>query len=425
MKILIFYDNLIRDYRGLLLLEKILQKKGHRVFLKALWKDAIENIILIKPDIVIMGQIGEYSTSVIGLFCKSRNITLVLNSTENIWPKDLLDTMFKIDFKERNSDIIYMQTITGKDTLDFVLSNPQIKNKSKYKFIGFPRFDLSLDEILRKVEVNKITQKYNLSGYKKIYLYVSSFIHDEVGGQIDQENEKDFSSYEQLHNEKILKETIKPILKSFIQDFVRKDNVLLIKKHPWDKSYYYDKNFKSQNCIILDSDEYIVPVLAVSDLILHKESTAAVEAWIMNKKTISISPEFKGDRNTLCNHMKYELIAKNFEELCDIIHGYPVSNPSIKFLDNFKPFLDSRSTVRLADEICKLPKKINTISQKERLNILTLKLKKGLRNLLKPKKESDINPSDYMYFYRLWEQKKPEINKLYKKPYNDYINKNV
>ena len=41
LHIILFYDNFCRDYRGLLLLSEILKTKGHKVWLHALWNNAM------------------------------------------------------------------------------------------------------------------------------------------------------------------------------------------------------------------------------------------------------------------------------------------------------------------------------------------------------------------------------------------------
>jgi len=151
MKIILFYDNFVRDYRGLLLLSALLRENGHKVWLNALWNNSIEFIKQKNPDLVVMGQIGEYTTSLIGDFIYKNNVILIINTSESVSYMDKLDIFFRFNFKEFNERYITLQVVPSRDLYDFVMRS-NIREKNKYKFIGFPRMDLSVDQHFHAAE---------------------------------------------------------------------------------------------------------------------------------------------------------------------------------------------------------------------------------------------------------------------------------
>ncbi len=422
MRFLLFYDNLIRDYRGLLLLKALLEKKGAQVYLRPLWHRATEAIDYLIPDTVVMGQVGEYSTSLIGLHCHRQGVNLAINSTENVYTFDKLEVFFKVNYKEFNSDIIDLQVVASKDLEQFVLTTPGITHKNKYKHLGFPRLDLSVFEPLRLAEVDYLKNKYRLARYAKTYLFISSFIYDEEGGQVDQQNYADLSPTAELARERRLKAAYSDIFKKLIADIVSPDSVLLLKKHPWDKSDYLQTEFGGQNCIILEEDDYVAPLIQLSDYIIHTQSTAAIEAWIQGKPTIAILPDFTGDRSALYNHMQHEVIVTNYDELKTTLANYPVPGPFKSGLKAYTRSLDGKSTARLADALIKIgPRKIKVGLWKFiwRYPQKLYRLAKTARVFILRYGKRDSR--NYNHHFKRWEKKKPLINALYREPIKTYL----
>jgi len=426
-RIILYYDNFVRDYRGLLLLAALLREKGNKVWIHALWDNAIDFIKTVNPDTVVMGQIGEYSTSLIGYFVYESDINLVINTAESVNYGDKLDVFFRFNFKEFNEKYIAIQVIPSRDLYNFVLAS-EIVDKNKYKFIGFPRTDFSVDNGLRVVEKNYLTKKYDLMKYKTIILYVSSFIFDQTGGQVTEENKNDIDIDAFVSKEAKLKMQHEPILKRLQKEMIKEENLLLIKKHPWDKSSYFENTYAGSNCIVVDNHDYIAPLIHISDMLLHTESTSALEAWIQGKRTISIIPDFDGDRSKLKNHMRQEIIVTNYEELAHTIAHYPLPCPSEASLENYGPFLDGKATIRLANEINKLyPKTDKKKSERNSLFRSFIGAMTGIKRYLIKKRIdlSAVSKDDYLYNYLLWETKKEEVEKRYKKAIKQYIKENA
>jgi len=424
-RIILFYDNLTRDYRGLLLLAEILHAMGHKTWIHPLWDDAIGFIREISPDTVVMGQIGEYSTSAIGYFVQENHINLVLNSTEMAIRPGYMERFFRCNFKEYNDEIVDLQVVMSRDLDEFLKNNPKIKDKRKFKFIGCPRMDLSVDKNLIGEEISLIKKTFHTGRYEKVFLYISSFQFDESGGQIDEEDQNYMEGELLKQEEQRQKKQHKEILEQFYNTTIADGNLLLIKKHPWDKSQYYHEHYNKKNCIVLDNFWYVAPLIAVSDVILHTRSTVAIEGWIQNKMTISILPDFNGDRDTQFSHMRYEPIVTHHDELRSVIDNYPTESIE-KSLRNYQPMVDGKSTIRLAKEIDGLAvKPSKTRFVRSGIELFKKRIKRAERMLFYNRHLNRLPDDDYAYHLLSMEQYKKKIDALYRKRIRGYVDKNI
>lgn len=452
MRILLFYDNFIRDYVGLLLLSEILKKYGHKVFIKPLWDHAINKINKLDPDIVVMGQIGEYSTCKIGDYVKLKQINLVLNSTESVGTNESMENFYKRNFKESNEKFIDFQVIVNRREYNYILNNKDFTEKEKYKWIGFPRYDFHLNESLKNVEKTLMEKKYNLNQYNLKYSYISSFIYDGSGEQVSPEN---LDSKDQPFREKLdilERRFTEEILFKLVETFNDTNDVLMIKKHPWEKCQTWEEKIKgNKNIIILENTERINSVLSVTDYMMHLRSTTAIDAWCWGVKTISLFPNNEQSNKFYFDHLKYEVIVSDFCDLLKVIDNYPDPIPGLKYLEKYyKPFLDDKATIRLAKEINKLKPKAEkilistTVSTKKEINklqptkrnrtLLLNKIKGTIRQAISNVKRvlntqkfdlSNINKNSYQYNFMLWETKKKEVERLYKPVIKRYIKENI
>ena len=413
MRFVLFYDNLIRDYRGLLFLQTILNRMGHHTWLAPLWRDPLDTIREYNPDTVVMGQAGEETTSGIARFVRDNRINLVLNTTENVCYEHRREYFFKVNFREWNDSVIDLQVIISRDFNRYIQDHISIKDKSKYKFIGCPRFDLSVNPELCIQETESLKNKYQTHRFNRKLLYISSFIFDESGGQASEENYDYINVPLRFKREMTQKRQHHEIITQLLLLLKKNNDVLLIKRHPWDKSRFYQDYYCHENIILIDNFDYISPLLQISDVVLHTESTVAVEGWIQGKKTISILPDFDGDRSKLKNHMQYEPVATDFDSLYLLIEDYPWENTA-KSLENYKPYTDGKATIRLARLLDELPSK----SEKTRFKIkdserIALKRQKMEQRLLYAQQLNNEPKDGYTYHYLYLEQFRRKIDAFY------------
>src|SRR6478735_1469954 len=106
MRILLLYDNFVRDYRGLLLLSAFLERKGHKVWIKAGWDDVRHFALLYQADVLVTGQIAEWATHKFAVIAKELGMRLVINTSEPILAENNFGITLTYNTSELNQDII-------------------------------------------------------------------------------------------------------------------------------------------------------------------------------------------------------------------------------------------------------------------------------------------------------------------------------
>ena len=427
MRILLLYDNLLRDYRGLLLLAEFLEQTGNKVWIKAGWDDPFSFCSLHKIEALATGQIAEFATHKYGKYCAENNILLIINTSEPVTAENNFNILTTYNTNESNQDIIDLQSVGIYPHFKFVQTSNCIEehNKTKYKFLGYPRTDISYHLKFRQIEEKSLTEKYNLNRFNKKYLFLSSFLLD---GAFDGVPEQDLKRWNyaafQERTIDLLSHTTK-ILKKFVEERLGDNEVLIIKKHPWDCSSYFKDNFSGPKCLILENNEFITPCLSVSDYIIHTYSTATFEAWIMGKPTVSIYLEKYLDVAPL--HMRKERIAYDYNSFIEILDS-ETSIPEYNDDELFAGKMDGKATWRLATEISKLkPKKKYPISFSPgmfKLRLASLKKYKALdEGKLVHNVDKMAEKNTKYHDFLSWENQRHIVNKLYKKEIKKFVRK--
>ena len=425
MRILLLYDNFIRDYRGLLLLAAFLKQKGNKVWIKAGWNDPFSFCALHNIQALVTGQISEWATHKYGKYSSENNILLIINTSEPAVNEKHFEYLITYNTNELNQDIIDLQSIGILPHFNFLQANKKIKdvNKLKYKFLGHPRTDISYHPSLRQIEDQKLIEKYNLNRFNKRYLFLSSFLLDGAfDGVPEQDLEKwNYTEFQQRTIE-LLTHTTK-ILNRFINEKLGDTDVLIIKKHPWDCSSYFTDNFSSEKCLILDNAEFITPCISVSDYIIHTYSTSAFEAWVMGRPTVSIYLEKYLDIAPY--HMRKEKIAYDYESFIKIIEEQKVIN-TYNDEDLFSGTMDGQATYRLANEIDKLtPKRrvYNKLNPRHYYRQIKSLRKYYLfdNGIKKFDRDRMAEKNTKFYDFITWENQRGEVNLMYKQKIRKFV----
>lgn len=418
MKIVISYHNFIRDFRGSLLLKYVLEALGNTVWLVPNWNQDIELVELTQADVVVGCQVAEKSTSYLAEFTQAAGIHLVLNSSEQFTSPENIRTFVTYDRDKFNDNVISLQTIACEKLNNYINSNANLKLSNKYKYIGFPRYDISVDSRLRSVETNALLNRYGLDGTNRRILYISSLLFEESFRDVPLEDMEHFRYRETMTRNREIGERITEILKGLTHSNV--NDVILIKKHPWDFSTFLEERLTHPRIKFLNQSEYIVPCIDASDFVLHSFSTSAIEAWLMKKPTIAILPrEFRSSLNL--SHMEHDIKAEDAGDTSALLNDYPSNGPD-EFAHQFLGGLaDGKATIRLAQEISRLsPPTRKNFRARGPVAAFRIRSRHWLNSHgIWLHNRSDANPRVERFI--AWEKDRRQISSAYANPFIDYI----
>lgn len=354
MRILITYHNYVRDFRGSLLLAKVLRAKGHKAYVWPHWNRDCYYAEIFNVDIIVVPQISEHSVAYIADFCKQTGRLLVINSSEQFTGNDKANIFLRYDCNRWNCEVAALQNIACKPVWNAMLNNNYIRNKDIYKYIGLPRFDLALNPHLRKAESAHLRKKYGATHNSgKTLLYLSSFLFAETFTDVPAEDMETYNYRSLINkNESAWGETLS-ILKNYISNHFKEDDRLYIKKHPWDISSKIEDSLTGLPVVFLDPRENVVPCMDIADIVLHSFSTSAIEAWAMHKHTVSVGRRESFESYDL-PHLEVELFAESAMDLHEALHTNHAAKREVFLSEYLGDWLDGKSTLRMANEIIKL-----------------------------------------------------------------------
>ena len=217
---------------------------------------------------------------------------------------------------------------------------------------GYPDFDKYYN--LKPIEKKEIYKRYNIPLDKKIVLYVGerytkNKYESSIWAAFTQEQYKDV--YRELFNS--------------LKDF--KNLFLIIKKHPSGsleeniiKNLAYKQGFKN---FIITNDLDVYNILNVSDIVINRLSTMALEAMFLRKFVIIMDTCFDSNDNFGYTEFNAALHAKKQGELKillkKLLDNKNLQNKLVKNMDKFVKYNyinDGNSSLRMAKEIDNLIK---------------------------------------------------------------------
>lgn len=354
MRILITYHNFVRDFRGSLLLAKVLRSKGHKAYVWPHWNRDTYYAEIFNADVIVVPQVSEHSVAYIADFCKQTGRLLVINSSEQFTSNERANIFLRYDCNRWNCEVAALQNIACKPVWDAMLNNNEIQSKSIYKYIGLPRFDIALNSQLRRAESSYLRRKYGVKHKTgKFILYLSSFLFAETFVGVPPEDMDAYDYRSLISKNELLWAETHSILREYISNHLSGGDRLFVKKHPWDISSKIEDSLAGLPVIFLDPREYVVPCMDIADIVLHSFSTSAIEAWAMHKHTVSIGRREDYDSYGL-PHLDVELFAESAEHLHDAINADHDSERQVFLADYLGDWLDGKSTLRMANEIIRL-----------------------------------------------------------------------
>lgn len=237
------------------------------------------------------------------------------------------------------------KSLTHKNYTDVIVSSKNIIenyqeafgiDKKKIHPLGVPRTDFFFDEEQKENAKSELYNKYPILKGKRIILFAPTF----------RGNGKKAAHYphEYINIDKIYKS-------------LKKDEIFIIKNHPFVKETFNIK--KEQSDKILDFTLYqdINQLLLITDLLITDYSSTIFEYALLDKPIIFYVPDFEEYRNSRdfyydFDEYTYGEVCKNFEELVQKMQNTIVNKEKLKkFKEKFLDMCDGKSTQRFIDVI--------------------------------------------------------------------------
>lgn len=237
------------------------------------------------------------------------------------------------------------KSLTHKNYTDVIVSSKNIIenyqeafeiDKKKIHPLGVPRTDFFFDEKQKENAKNELYNKYPILKGKRIILFAPTF----------RGNGKKTAHYphEYINIDKIYKS-------------LKKDEIFIIKNHPFVKETFNIKKEQSDKILDFTSYQDINQLLLITDLLITDYSSTIFEYALLDKPIIFYVPDFEEYRNSRdfyydFDEYTYGEVCKNFEELVQKMQNTTVNKEKLKkFKEKFLDMCDGKSTQRFIDVI--------------------------------------------------------------------------
>lgn len=231
----------------------------------------IPRILSVKPDIVIMSNTtGARINNRMASFIKESNILFFSHTSEGFFRKDAIEEMVFGWNKGKN---LYENFTSYWSRNSYLLANEFSSKLSKKSVVtGSIGHD--------KYKIYKRKKLLTNNKYKKIISYAAMDFHNMF-------SKTSFSDLKKNINYPYV-ELINNILYELVKE--NQDILFIIKSHPGDGNKLPQevekiKNF--ENVMFKNNEISIVDLISISDVWLNFRSSTNLEAWLLNKPTIS------------------------------------------------------------------------------------------------------------------------------------------
>jgi len=375
-KVLIITDHKWRDLAGYVYLKSLLEKNRNiKVRLCRLGEDRFW-VLHEKPDMVIYNHLYEDRKVRFAYWLKKHDVGVVILPTENIPLKHGIEDLFAHRFSDLSPADLYLswnETVANR-IIELGKLPPE-----KVKVVGIPRFDFYSAPLTGMLpDKTEIQKKYGLEINKdaRIILYATNFT---VAGF---DNNRSFI-YKDWNRLKL--DRLEGYKQNQIDNLIRWDALsrdltvdsvgrlladipdlqIIYKPHPAENhAFYKDRmaglQLRFPKRIAFVVQEYIWNLLNVSDVILQRTCTTAIEAWVFGKPTIELHLH-PDESYFLEEHTKGSNIAYNYDDIKKHVNYYctggdiPDSMKSHRdiLLKNWCYKIDGMRTIEAADIIAR------------------------------------------------------------------------
>ncbi|HOJ38054.1 MAG TPA: hypothetical protein PLI27_02975 [Ignavibacteriales bacterium] len=315
---------------------------GHKVIRESIYQFEFK-LIKYRPDVLILANaVGAPNNFLACKLASLMGIKVVTMISEGDCPdsKDAAQMFFwgwNKDFK------LYEDLHLEWSTKNYEIIKKYIKNINFdiIKVSGATGFDKY--KILQFMTKNDFLTKYKKEKFNKIILIASwgfDLYFTDYLEKYKSDIIKRFGSIEIVEKIKSNRDAINSIYKELIEK--NPDILFILKFHPG--TFNFDETeFNGlqdyENVVCIHKEENIFDLINVSDLLIAFESTTAMEAWLLNKKSILVTPKF-GDfeRSEISNGSP---IVKTYSELQSLVNEFYSTNN----IEVFEKLADTRNYI--------------------------------------------------------------------------------
>lgn len=367
-RIMIVVDHKWRDLPNCVYLKLLLENKyQHTVELVRLGEDSAL-MSSFRPHMVVYNNLYEKDRNAYARYLKLHGIKIVILPTEGITFSDQQTVLFT--HKYSGIEFIDLYLAWNRLIYDAILEH-NVLPESKVCLVGNSRFDFYLPPLSSLLKDREyFQQKYGISSDRFNLSIITNYANAEFWPDtsfLEKNLAKQRASGIPVFSDaaKLAKYEYDYRNKMFeliVELSRRQNNInLLLKYHPSERKAVYhqfaDKLRSFNKNVFLIEGEYIWDVLNVSDLVLQRCSTVAMESWMLGKQTVEVELMPLLDHFLQPRYREGSWCVNSVEQLLDVIsiisHGGYFVPPKIqearekilKYLV-FQP--DGRTTERIA-----------------------------------------------------------------------------
>ena len=305
-RVLIVTDHKWRDLPGNANLKVVLEKNfSHKVVLSRLNEEATI-VPSFKPNLVVYNNLYDKKKNEYAKYLSSKGIKIAILPTEGITFSEEQTLLFS----HKYADIEFVDLYLSWNELmfDAILKN-EVLMPSALKKVGCIRFDFYSEKFSELIKgKDYFLNKYKIQPNTPNILFATNFANADfwpathfLEKDLERQRAKKIPAFRDSYKIAKFEHYYRKKIFEILHCLSKKDSKanILIKYHPSEKTSVYKDLLKELNRkgkkIFLIEGEYIWDLINISNIIVQRCSTVAIESWLFSKPTIELklmeSPE--------------------------------------------------------------------------------------------------------------------------------------
>jgi surface carbohydrate biosynthesis protein len=369
-RILLVVDHKWRDLPGSVYLKMLLEKTYHHRVVLARLGEAAALIPSLRPHVIVYNNLYHHKKNSYARYLKQRGVKIVILPTEGITFSRDQTVLFT--HKTAGIDFVDKYLAWNRLMFDAILEN-HVLPRSTLELVGCGRLDFyrpPLKSLLKSRDYFR--DKYGVNPDRKNVLVVSNYANAEfwpdtslLDKNLSNQGALEIpafsrpgalAKYEHEYRDRtfqLLREACKENIEANI----------LLKYHPSENASTYGQLIEeikrfTENVFLIEG-EYIWDVLNISDVVVQRSSTVAIEAWLLGKHTIELElmpagrhflqPLYRDGSWRVRNASELVTLLERLDERCSIPGSMQDARDNI--LEKVVYKVDGKATARIANTL--------------------------------------------------------------------------